>query len=97
MIRAYAQAQDDPKVQALVNYQDEHGWKSSSWDEVFENFKLAEATYLKLENQPLRKLGRRLNDHASSVLPFLRMIPNDMHWAVLSGGMRLIVEVGNSS
>lgn len=93
VIKAYAKDQGSPKLQALINHQDEHGWKETSWTEVLESFRKAEAKYSDIDKQRLRHMGHNMNKHAPSFFPLVRMVPNDMAFAVLSGGIRLIAEV----
>lgn len=85
-VEAYQDVSQDPRIRAL-KIKDK-----SSWDEVMRAAQETEEKYLLAGSNGVRKYSRKAADKAAIFLPYVRMIPNDMFFSVLSGGLRLIFE-----
>lgn len=87
-MEAYQMSSDDPKIKAL-NIRGEQSWK-----EVIQKVRDAEERYVKAGHGWFRKHGRTMTDKSAVFLPVVRLIPNDSFCSVISGGLRLVVELG---
>lgn len=90
LVEAYQDASQDPRARALNIRQ------KNSWDDAMQAARKAEEKYVLAGEAGIRKWSRKITDKATIALPCVRMIPNDMFFSVLSGGLRLIFEVSNT-
>lgn len=88
MMEAYEDASQDPKIKALRV----HG--SASWDEVLSLARAVEEKYTSAGKEGARKYSRKIIDKSAIMLPFVRMLPNDTFSSAITGGLRLVFEVG---
>lgn len=86
-IEQYQHSSDDPKIRAL-DIRGEH-----SWERAVKKAREAEEKYSEGGQGRWRKLGRRLTEKSAAALPVVRLIPNDSFCSVISGGLRLVVEL----
>lgn len=90
LVEEYQDKSQDPSIRALDIQ------KKNSWDDAMRAARKAEEKYVLAGEAGARKWSRKITDKATIALPYVRMIPNDMFFSVLSGGLRLVFEVSCS-
>jgi hypothetical protein len=65
-----------------------------SWDELMESAREAEQKYL-TDAGRLRKFVRGIGDYATSITPWITMLPNDSYMSVISGSLKVMLAVSN--
>lgn len=86
-MEAYQGSIQDPSVRAL-DLRGKH-----TWEEVIREARNCESTYLHAGTKWPRKMARSFSANAEAVQPWIRLIPNDMFLAALSGGLKLVFSV----